>query len=212
MNSVPIHFQDLTPGRKGLIDLPIYPWNYDTKYWSESRLSQEWRLRKFAHHDILGSPVVESNTFEPSWRNLLRLDEVPWIREHIIGHDIVFPGAGYVSMAGEAIRQLTGCSDYSVRHVNFNQALVLHESKATETITNFRHSRLTDSLDSSWYDFSISSYTGSTWIRHCTGQARGGSEITPRSASIDPLPREVSSNRWYKTMKSFGLLQIHSLL
>ncbi|KAL2285628.1 hypothetical protein FJTKL_07652 [Diaporthe vaccinii] len=70
-----------------LPDLPLYPWHYEERLWNESRLAREWRLREFPHHDILGSRVLESTDHAPSWRNLLRLDVVPWIRDHEIAGD-----------------------------------------------------------------------------------------------------------------------------
>ena len=90
-----------------LKDVPLYPWKHETRFWHESRLTREWRYRKFPHHELLGARVVESSDLEPSWRNLLRLEEVPWICDHVVQGQIVFPAAGYVAMAGEAVQQLS---------------------------------------------------------------------------------------------------------
>ncbi|KMP02523.1 polyketide synthase [Coccidioides immitis RMSCC 2394] len=35
-------------------------------YWYESRLSKEWRNRKYPYHDLLGSRVIESSNTEPA--------------------------------------------------------------------------------------------------------------------------------------------------
>ena len=205
LSNIDINFDSINPPGKFLTDLPTYPWQYDGRYWVESRLSKEWRLRKFPHHDILGSRITESTDIEPSWRKMLRLDNVPWIQDHEIARDILFPGAAYVAMAGEAIRQLTGSSDFSVRHVDFSAALVLHEGKAVEIITHFRPARLTATLNSSWFDFTVSSLNGTTWVKHCAGQARAGSEFQLPVPSIEPLPRKVPSSVWYRVMRRFGL-------
>ena len=202
---VNLDFSSITAPGNVLTDLPTYPWHYEGRYWSESRVSAAWRLRPFPHHDILGSRVIESTDVSPAWRNMLRLDDVPWIQDHVVSGDIVFPGAGYVAMAGEAIRQLTGSCDYTVRHVDITNAMVLHDGKSLEVITQFSPSRLTSTLDSEWYDFSISSLNGATWVKHCAGQARGGSEYETPVPTIEQLPRVVSSNAWYKVMKHFGL-------
>lgn len=37
-----------------LTDLPAYPWHYEEPLWRESRLSKEYRLRRFPHHELLG--------------------------------------------------------------------------------------------------------------------------------------------------------------
>jgi acyl transferase domain-containing protein len=205
LNNIDVDFGSINPPGKLLTDLPTYPWHYDSRYWVESRLSREWRLRKFPHHDVLGSRIAESTDIEPSWRNMLRLDNVPWIQDHEIARDILLPGAAYVAMAGEAIRQLTGSSDFSVRHVNISAALVLHEGKVVEVITHFHPARLTATLNSSWFDFTVSSLNGTTWVKHCDGQARAGFEFQLPVPSIEPLPRNVLSSTWYSVMRRFGL-------
>jgi SAM-dependent methyltransferase len=204
-NCVCIDFTALYPGGEVSTDLPPYPWRHGTRYWNESRVSQEWRTREFPHHDVLGSRVAESSDLEPIWRNMLRLNDVPWIRDHPVLTDIVYPAAGYVAIAGAAIQQLTSSEDYSVRHLTIAAALVLHESKPTEIITTFRPARLTTSLESVWYDFSISSHNGTTWVKHCYGQARPGLGQDFPTPQIRSHPREVSSARWYHAMKKVGL-------
>jgi acyl transferase domain-containing protein len=79
-----------------LVDLPLYPWHYEEPLWSESRLSSQWRFRKHAHHDVLGSRVLETTESNVAWRNILRLDSVPWIKQHEVAGDILFPGVGYI--------------------------------------------------------------------------------------------------------------------
>ena len=63
-----------------LVDMPRYPWNHQTKYWHESRISQKHRNRSAPRNDILGTLANYSNDLEPTWRNILRLDELPWLR------------------------------------------------------------------------------------------------------------------------------------
>ena len=65
-----------------LIDLPSYPWNHAGKYWLESRISKNYRLRKVPHHQLLGTPVPDWNPLEPKWRHTIRSSEIPWIRDH----------------------------------------------------------------------------------------------------------------------------------
>lgn len=202
---VKVNFSAINGHGKVLTELPLYPWTHDTTYWSEPRLSRDWRLRKFAHHELLGSRVLETSDFEPAWRNLLRLENAPWLRDHKIVKDIVFPCAGYVATAGEAIRQITGSDDYTIRHLIVKTVMLLQESKATEIATSFKTVKLTDSLDSEWYEFSISSYNGTSWTKHCVGEIRPGSTEEHLNKTIIPFVRKVQSDRWYLAMKNFGL-------
>jgi acyl transferase domain-containing protein len=90
-NNIAINFNALNPVGSILTDLPRYSWDHSVKYWEESRLSKEWRERKFLPHDTLGVRLLGSSQLEPTWRKILRLSEVGWLRDHQVGADIVFP-------------------------------------------------------------------------------------------------------------------------
>ncbi|KAL2819841.1 hypothetical protein BDW59DRAFT_119720 [Aspergillus cavernicola] len=188
-----------------LADLPPYPWQYDGRFWSESRVSRNWRFRQHSHHDILGSKIPDGNDKEPIWRSLIYLENVPWLREYVIDGNIVFPRAGYVSMVGEAIRQLTGQTELSLRRVNFIAELNLHENSPTEIMTQFRPSRVTKNPDSDWYDFSIVSHFDGVWTEHCAGQVRGGRHFILDPATPRPGSRKVKPDVWYRALKRFGV-------
>ncbi|KAH9983756.1 hypothetical protein F4779DRAFT_624510 [Xylariaceae sp. FL0662B] len=202
---VEIDFSAIFPVGQVLTTLPKHPWNHDDQYWHESRLSREWRLRRFPHHDVLGSPLIENNNLRPAWRNNLLLDNVAWLRDHMIGKDAVFPAAGYIAMACEAIRQVSGAQECLMREINISLAMVLRESVATETMFSLWPYRLTTTLDSAWYEFVILSYNGTLWVEHCTGQVRSGTEDPPTANHIFHLPRKVQTASWYQTMSQDGL-------
>ena len=192
---------------KTLTSLPLYPWDHTASYWYESRVSRDWRFRPFGHHVILGQIVLESTSSDPCWRIVLGLEDAPWLYDHKVGEDIVFPFAGYISMAGEAIRQTTGIEvGYSVRHAVAHTALVLTDSKPTEIVTTLRRHKITDSADSDSYDFIISSYSGSAWIKHCDGLVKPMEAAVLSSSQIDALPRKVIVSRWYENLARVGLI------
>lgn len=206
-HGVDIDFRSLTPTGKVLTDLPAYPWDHSASFWYESRVAKDWRNRAYGHHALLGQRIPESTTTDPCWRVLIDLEDEPWLHDHKVREDIVFPFAGYVSMAGEAIRQLTGIeSGYSVRHVVAHTALVLTESNPVEVVTSLRRHKLTDSADADSYDFVISSYSGSTWIRNCEGRVKPLAKSTPSASSFDPLLRQIPSSQWYEIMARVGLV------
>ncbi|KAI3094809.1 hypothetical protein CBS147333_9920 [Penicillium roqueforti] len=206
---VPFNLQALMPTGKTLSDLPSYPWDHHRTHWSESRVAHEWRMRKYPHHDLLGAKVLETTDLEPAWRNLLHIENAPWIRDHKINTDIIFPFAGYIAMAAEAIRQITRIEEaVEFRNIAVRTALVLNESSSKEIVTTFHRLRLTDSLDSEWWEFSISSHNGHTWIKHSSGEIRARNETVAmrnRAGEQENLPRKASSKRWYDTMRSEGL-------
>ncbi|KAE8368107.1 hypothetical protein BDV27DRAFT_154279 [Aspergillus caelatus] len=204
-HGIPIDLNGIIPNGAALHDLPPYTWKHGERYWNESRLANQWRLRQEPHHELLGSRVLESSSVEPSWRNILQIDQVPWLGDHRIGKDVVFPCAGYVAMVGEAIRQITESTEYSVRNMFMRAALTLETSSATEIITTLRPARLADNIDSIWYDFTISASQSAKWKKHCIGQVRPASDRTLKAKEITPYPRLVRSEKWYNALERRGL-------
>ncbi|KAJ0161949.1 Lovastatin diketide synthase LovF, partial [Colletotrichum tanaceti] len=213
-----------------LTDSPTYPWHHKEEFWLEGRLPRSWRFRPFAHHELLGSRVEETSDACPAWRCNLRLQDVPWLRDHVVGHDAVFPASGFVAMVGEALRQLTGGSDvvvdFTLNHVSLEVVLALGD-EAVELVTVLNpttrsrpplgHQQQQQQPATTTYDFSISSLSAGskTWVKHVSGQCRAGSArnpVLPPAAEMPsatahqlPLPRRVSATSFYNTWRRFGL-------
>jgi hypothetical protein len=66
--------------------------------------------------------------------------------------------------------------------------------------------RISDRLDSKWYEFSISSHDGGGWTKHATGKALASAEDL-ESAALEPptFERVVSSPIWYTMLANLGL-------
>lgn len=67
-----------------LVDLPTYQWNYSKKYYSEPRQSREHRGCKHPRHDLIGRSLPGLSAEEPQWRNVLRLGDIPWLKDHTV--------------------------------------------------------------------------------------------------------------------------------
>ncbi|KAI2910620.1 hypothetical protein CBS147371_8770 [Aspergillus niger] len=189
-------------------DLAPYSWDHNESFWSETRLTRDWRLRSAPHHELLGSRALESSDLEPVWRNMLQAENVPWLLEHKIGGEVVFPGAGYVAMVGEAMRQISQVPEYSVKNVFMRAALVLKEANLqhVEIITSLRPVKLTDSLDSGWYDFTITAYNEGEWKKHCVGQVRAEpEEFSNEYGTVSSYSRTVLAKEWYDALERRGL-------
>ncbi|KAF7531991.1 hypothetical protein G7054_g8366 [Neopestalotiopsis clavispora] len=189
-----------------LPELPTYPWNYETRHWAETRVMAALRFREHRKHELLGLRVLETGANEPAWRNVLRLNEVPWLMDHGVEQDIVFPAAGYMAMAGTAIAQLTGSAAYTVSDVNIATALLLTEGKGTEVVTTLRKHALTVSKNSKWWEFSISSENKGTWTKHCWGLVTDGRAVAlPKNLDVAPYSRTVDARRMYTALSRIGL-------
>ena len=116
-------------GAKMLVDLPAYAFNHSQRYWSESRLSKNFRFRQFPRHELLGAPISDWDPSEAVWRNFIRASENPWIKDHRVTGATIYPGAGMLVTAIEASRQLADPSKqikgYRLREISFLKALVI---------------------------------------------------------------------------------------
>ncbi|MCJ1283861.1 hypothetical protein MMC26_003192 [Xylographa opegraphella] len=157
-----------------LVDLPEYPFNHSQKHWMESSLSKNYRFRKFPWHELLGTPVSDWNPLEARWRNVLRVSECSWIKDHKVNGSILYPAAGMVVMAIEAVRQLADSSrqitGYRIRGVSFHKAIfVPSDTDGIETQLCLRPARDIKSKLSLWSDFRLYIYENGGWSECCEG-------------------------------------------
>ncbi|KAJ5604827.1 hypothetical protein N7510_009981 [Penicillium lagena] len=204
----PVAFASIYRLGKVLADLPAYPWERQSIDWQESRLSRNWRFRKHPHHELLGSRMLEASDIEPAWRILLSPRNVSWLNDHQVLGEIVFPCAGYIAMVNEAMRQLFNTQECTIRNLHMKVPLVLPTSErdTVEIVTTLRPTRISDRLDSKWYEFTISSYDGNEWTKHTVGKAVAGVEELTWPATVpQQFAKPVSSQFWYKMLAKIGL-------
>jgi acyl transferase domain-containing protein/SAM-dependent methyltransferase len=160
-----------------LPQIPGYQFNHSNKFWFESRLSRNYRLRKEIRHDLFGAPVPDWDATAPRFRNFLRISEQPWLRDHIVTDNIILPGVGYVIAVVEAARQLAGpdahLSGFRLRDVNMKRALIVPDTKeGIEVMLNFKPvDESSVGTSAHWRRFQVVTYTPNAddWIEHCTG-------------------------------------------
>ncbi|KZL70949.1 polyketide synthase (beta-ketoacyl synthase domain-containing protein) [Colletotrichum tofieldiae] len=180
-----------------LVDLPPYAWNHTRTFWDESYLSREYRLREKPRTDLLGYRI--SGTPDPTWRCHLRCTESPWIREHKVQGDILYPGAGIVVMAIEAARQLAEehateeIYGYELRDVAIDTALRVPDTEKGIEVMIQLHGRRTGTKaapSATLNEFSVSSW--SEEIKEWTVHARGLVSVTYKSSISPSMQRELA--------------------
>ena len=67
-----------------LVDCPPYPFDHSRRYWTESRLSKDFRLRPKLPGYMLGKSNHDWNTLRPQWRNWLYTEIMPWLGDHVV--------------------------------------------------------------------------------------------------------------------------------
>lgn len=175
LNLGAINLQGSTKLPTLLVDMPRYPWNHQNRYWHESRMTQKHRNRTTQRNDILGTLANYSNDLEPIWRNILRIDDLPWLQHHKIQSLTLFPISGFIAMALEAASQRATSrnihyDNIELRNVAISKPLMIGDDGIEVTLQlRPRHG---DALISSdfWDEFRIHSWAADMgWTEHCKG-------------------------------------------
>ncbi|KAI0593005.1 hypothetical protein F4775DRAFT_587134 [Biscogniauxia sp. FL1348] len=141
-----------------LVDCPEYPFDHSHTYWSESRLSKDFRLREPVAGDTLGSRFFDWNPLEPRWRNFWSVSDT-----------IIYPAAGMLIMAMEAVQQMAHTnrriSGYFVKEANFLNPIIIKESwdNKTETLLHLHPVQKPYEKESVWSDINIFSRVDDRW-------------------------------------------------
>ncbi|KAL4912943.1 polyketide synthase [Aspergillus aurantiobrunneus] len=200
-----------------LPDLPAYPWTYDRLLWNESRASEEFRHRKYPRHELIGSQVPGGNGMDLTWRNVLQLGDISWLVDHRLQETIVFPGAGYIAMAIEALRQAANLPDGSkplirLQNVHIVAALGVSSQPATANVELFTVLRPTPMTRASYaqdcWDFSISSYEDGGPTTRATGSiscSRTAGPLSGVCSTSDVALEQTQPRTWYENLLRVGL-------
>jgi acyl transferase domain-containing protein len=88
---------------KRLQDFPRYIFERSA-HWRESRLSRQYHFRTSPPHELLGVRAREDNEYELKWRNILKLEKIPWLGNHSFQGQVLVPASAYFIMALDAAR------------------------------------------------------------------------------------------------------------
>ena len=174
--------------------LYTYPWSRQ-KYWYESRLTRQHRLKPFPRNDLLGILADWSSELEPTWRNIIRTEDLPWLKEYLVQSRMVFPVAGFVSMIIEAATQSSSVDwidteRLEIKNLRVLEHLFLVDGQEFEILLSFRPLKTTEDR---CHEFRICSYEASRgWLEHCTGKVAATANWKPTYAAL-PDPAAVGT-------------------
>lgn len=198
---------DLRPGLLMVHSgLPSYPFDHTQMHWKEGRLSRNLRFRDTARHDLLGTRSLDWNPQIAQWRNFLRLAEVPWLKDHTIAGQVVFPAAGMIVMAIEALKQLhSGAKVFKgalIRNARFFHAIVF--SKSADYIeTQLTIAGPGPGSDSQESEFRLFVIENGDYIEccHCTIRSITEEHDMKRNLSCGPWRPETTPETWSRQVQ-----------
>ena len=188
--------------------LPPYGWKHDIPLWNESNISTELRLRKYPEHEILGCRYPGTGRPAAIWRKTLKTHDVPWLKDHRIDNEVVFPAAGYIAMVIEAALQLQETDFHAgancfLENVTIEKALVLSEDDqgdGVELQTSLHRMPTSDpEREEERWQFSIVSRVEDTTVHHASGSVRmNGAHIAAKTiAEANTVFRKSPSREQY---------------
>lgn len=209
-----VNQHDLSRTPAVIADLPNYSWNHSTRYWHETMASKDWRFKRFINHDLLGSKMNGTPWSSPVFKKVLKLADMPWLQDHKLGDQVVFPGAGYVAMAVEAVYQMAMMTEwkeqapvryrYRLRDLKFSRALVLEDQAESRIMLSLTP---VPGSTRSWFEYKVSSLREAVWTENSTGLVRIETDYRDKAApegAIEPLRFATPGRSWYKAMADAG--------
>ncbi|KAL8653891.1 MAG: hypothetical protein Q9210_001842 [Variospora velana] len=174
-----------------IVDLPSYQLN---------RKDRKHRAPTFMRHDILGSLFHGGSFAEPTWRNVLRQRDAPWLKDHSLGGEADFPAAGYFSKACEAISQLNELSPNPVAMQRYVSAMCPSRTPWLLLMAT------TESKYTEWWEFNASSVSKKGARK---GHMAGTISINSRKRGVAPkkapeLPQRPSGESWSQALRDVG--------
>ncbi|MFJ3582077.1 amino acid adenylation domain-containing protein [Streptomyces sp. NPDC090127] len=190
----PVDWHALHP-RGRSVPVPRYPWRRD-RYWAEPEPVAQVRLGR-QDHPLLGRRLA---TAEPTWEVALDVETQPYLADHRIQGRTLFPAAGYIEMATQAVRTTTGAENVVLGAIELRKALFLPDDapKAVQLSLSARSGA-----------FTVATGVGDTPTVHAVGVVRGGQPATRRTAADLEAIRErgqqvLDSTTCYETLSARG--------
>lgn len=211
--------------------LPTYPWDHSQKYYRESRVARQFHHKAEPPHELLGSRTRDDiEGHELRWRNLLRVDKLPWLSHHAFQGQPLLPASAYCIMACDAAKTLLAGREASVieiEDIEFISGIPLEvDGPATEIMfslnvhhppgkassTSARGGQEDNAILASFSIFSGSESSSVPLRKRCNGNLRivlGSPSTYALPCREDPsgLPEafDVSTEAFYSMMADVGL-------
>lgn len=180
------------------VSLPPYPWQREN-HWTEP--SSEAVGLFFSQQDglLLGTKHQSS---VPIWENQIDTGRFPFLADHCVGGNVVFPATGFIEIALEASMALFGGSRHEIAEFEIRRPLVLSEKESK--ILRFSYF-----ADDKIFHLETRQYAGDqTWTLNAVGRLAPAVFDGPENPSLSktlPFSGPFSADGFYSKAKTLGL-------
>ncbi|MFJ7212994.1 SDR family NAD(P)-dependent oxidoreductase [Amycolatopsis sp. NPDC098790] len=169
-----------------LVDLPTYPFQH-TQYWLEARPATG------SAHPILATTVESADGAGSLSAGRISLRAQPWLADHVVAGKVLFPGTGFLELAGHAGAGL-------VRELTIETPLEL----STQDVVDVQV--LVGAVDSGFRPVSVYARPAgdSEWRRHASGSLAETEPPTGFSQAVWPPEGAVPLDVRYDVLAETG--------
>ena len=178
-----IDWQALYPSGE-VLDLPAYPWQR-RRFWREPEASVRHRTRPSVSR-LLGERVQGG---APAWRAEVSVEQFPFLIDHRIAGEPLFPAAGLIDMALGAGQQHFAGYPFAIKNLRFLKAVPLHRGSAL-----FMELHL-DEAHGVFSIYATPSLTDPSSQRVCEGELRSLPPTGPSTADTPAI--DLSASRQF---------------
>jgi NADPH:quinone reductase-like Zn-dependent oxidoreductase/malonyl CoA-acyl carrier protein transacylase len=181
-----------------LTGLPSYEWNKASRYQHQTAISTQKSHPGHAYDSLIGWKRPSSTANEHAFRQVFTLDERPWVREHLVAGEVVFPFTGFLSIAIAAAKALTPgdtrTRSVTAHEIHIKRPLHIKEEERVDLTTLLRPAELgTEMKSSDKWAFEIVSWSVvEGWTVHCTGNIEAsGDALSSEGVVLKSLQRDL---------------------
>jgi acyl transferase domain-containing protein/acyl carrier protein len=195
----PIDWHPLTKHGR-FISLPLYPWQREC-YWHECESSRRSRLG-LQDHPLLGIRLGDAL---PTWENHLDLTKLPYLADHRVQTQAVYPTTAYLEMGLAAARLMMKPGQITLEEIKLNKALFLGTEQSVVVQSVFHPGERTLEI------LSRPAGTGTGWTQHVNMRLRSAPEdrealpTSSLAAARDRCRTELPPQDCYRIFSTVGL-------
>ncbi len=109
------------------VRLPKYPWQH-VRHWFESPAAAELRQGRFEHPFLKHQSQLVTEEGQAIWEATLDVQKFPYLRDHQVDGEIVFPATGHLELAWAVASEQFRHESFFLENLHFDSPLILPDN------------------------------------------------------------------------------------
>ncbi len=191
------------------VRLPNYPWQH-SRYWFESTAATAMRMGPFEHPFLKRKTQFVTEDGLAMWEATLSVQKFPYLRDHQVDGEIVFPATGHLELAWAVASEQFRHESFFLENIHFDLPLILPDNSRhpldvrLEIVSGEGDYRICSRADDASAE--------SPWTKHSSGRINTVHDRFEKStASLEELRQHFSEDdalgaeAFYETISVAGL-------